>query len=751
MSVARPPTKHREDHARLSAHPPIPPVARDAIPTELRERPQWVCWRYEERQGRRTKIPLSPHTGRRAKTDDPATWGTFAEAHTAAERHRWGLGYVFAADDPYVGIDLDQCRDPATGVLTTVAATVVAEFDTYAEASVSGTGVHLIARGTIPGARRKSPGLDHEIYAARRFFAFTGARLPDAPATIAACQPAINHFYGATFGPEPAPVAPATPHPVTDRDDAALLERARSDGRTGSAFSSLWHGDTGAHHGDHSAADLALCSHLAYWTGGDTARVDALFRRSALYRPKWDERRGALTYGERTIARALRRSTFHQAAPAPPDPPRAVGDPPPAPDGGGTAADADREDTDAATPAELRALLRDERRRRQAVEAERDALREELAEVRRQHRELEQLQSGTMAVQRNARIKAERATALAVTFETASAESRGQEREDGFIRLPLARLAEQAGCSPKRAGAHLDRLADWGIIEKKVEDGLVERTDRETGARRQKFESAIYVKRNGSVADVLTKLATLEPTKPETWGGKRFPACPDHPDAGSVKRWTVECAACGQVLNQGEQYRSAAGERTTPPPAGACATTAGPGDWRTIMAEPEPPAGQDDPPTVPEPPARKVADERDTNGMVASSGRPHTPPTLDGHLDRPPSPADGVTYSRSADPRDVQALQQRLAGTQAPAPPPAGAGAAEKPCFNRGCTQRFVPAGRWERYCPGCQAAGWRNPPPTATTTVAGASHSAHLAEHSHQDEQQVARQLPREAREGEP
>ncbi len=731
--------------------PTIPTPNTAEIPPELRERQQWVAWGYTWRREKWTKVPINPRTGRNADPANSSTWGSFAEALDRARREGLGIGYVFAADDPYVGIDLDKCRDTETGQLSTRAATIVAELDTFTEISVSGTGIHLIARGVPPGPRRKRPALDHEMYSDRRFFAFTGNRLPDAPPTIAACQPALDHFYGATFGPEPEPATPAAPQPVTDLDDAALLERARSDGRTGSAFSSLWHGDTGAHHGDHSAADLALCSHLAYWTGGDATRVDALFRRSALYRPKWDERRGALTYGERTIARALRRSTFHQAAPAPPDPPRAAGDPPPAPDGGGTAAAADREDTAVATPAELRALLRDERRRRQAVEAERDALREELAEVRRQCRELEQLQSGTMAVQRNARIKAERATALAVTFETASAESRGQEREDGFVRLPLARLAEQAGCSPKRAGAHLDRLADWGIIEKKVEDGLVERTDRETGERRQKFESAIYVKRNGSVADVLTKLATLEPAKPETWGGKRFPACPDHPDAGSVKRWTVECAECGQVLDQGEQYRSAAGERTTPPPTGPRATTAGPGDWRTIMTEPEPPAGQDDPPTVPEPPARKVADERDTNGVAAGTSRPHTLPTLGGHLDRPAYPADEVTYSRSVDPRDVQALQQRLAGTQAPAPPPAGAGAAEKPCFNRGCTQRFVPAGRWERYCPGCQATGWRNPPPTATTRVAEASRSAHLAEHSHKGEQQGAPRLAREAREEEP
>ena len=33
---------------------------------------------------------------------------------------------------------------------------------------------------------------------------------------------------------------------------------------------------------DHSSADAALMSHLAFWTGKDMPRMDRLFRRSAL-------------------------------------------------------------------------------------------------------------------------------------------------------------------------------------------------------------------------------------------------------------------------------------------------------------------------------------------------------------------------------------------------------------------------------------------------------------------------------------
>lgn len=64
-------------------------------------------------------------------------------------------------------------------------------------------------------------------------------------------------------------------------------------------------GDTSAHGGDDSSADLGLCNILAFWTGKDAAQMDAIFRQSGRMRPKWDERRGAQTYGEMTITKAI--------------------------------------------------------------------------------------------------------------------------------------------------------------------------------------------------------------------------------------------------------------------------------------------------------------------------------------------------------------------------------------------------------------------------------------------------------------
>ncbi|WP_027826977.1 hypothetical protein [Ligilactobacillus saerimneri] len=56
---------------------------------------------------------------------------------------------------------------------------------------------------------------------------------------------------------------------------------------------------------DDSAKDLSLCNDLALFSDCNPTQIDRLFRKSALYRPKWDKRRGALTYGQLTINKAI--------------------------------------------------------------------------------------------------------------------------------------------------------------------------------------------------------------------------------------------------------------------------------------------------------------------------------------------------------------------------------------------------------------------------------------------------------------
>jgi hypothetical protein len=158
------------------------------VPDDLRERDQWVLWRYEERNGRATKVPYRLGH-RRASSTDPSTWASF-EAVTdewlrAPSRYA-GPGFVFSAEDPFCGIDLDNCLE-ADGNLKSWGRGIVERFsDTYMEISPSGTGLKIWARGSVPSNLAGSNVGDGqiEIYDHARYFAVTGRIFRSAPLEV---------------------------------------------------------------------------------------------------------------------------------------------------------------------------------------------------------------------------------------------------------------------------------------------------------------------------------------------------------------------------------------------------------------------------------------------------------------------------------------------------------------------------------------------------------------------------------------
>jgi primase-polymerase (primpol)-like protein len=160
-------------------------VIAENVPEELRERPQWVCWRLEERDGKLTKVPYQPN-GKRASVTDLMTWSGFEHCVMEAAHHFDGVGFVFSSADPFVGIDLDDCRDPETGEIASWARERVLERvqEGYVEVSPSGWGVHIIVEGAVRdgGMRRKVLRQgdlvgEIEMYSRGRFFTITGKTL----------------------------------------------------------------------------------------------------------------------------------------------------------------------------------------------------------------------------------------------------------------------------------------------------------------------------------------------------------------------------------------------------------------------------------------------------------------------------------------------------------------------------------------------------------------------------------------------
>ena len=148
-------------------------VEPDNIPKELTERPQWVVWKLEERDGKPTKVPYSPWTGEHASATNLMTWSSFDGALVIYHSGDYdGIGFVFSSGDPFVGVDLDDCRNPETGEIEEWAQACMERFpDAYVEASPSGTGVHIITRGRRREGKRKGRV---EMYGQERFFTVTG-------------------------------------------------------------------------------------------------------------------------------------------------------------------------------------------------------------------------------------------------------------------------------------------------------------------------------------------------------------------------------------------------------------------------------------------------------------------------------------------------------------------------------------------------------------------------------------------------
>lgn len=292
----------------VAARRPLLPVREEGIPEELKNHPQWLTWRLEERNGEPTKVPYTPGTEQRASSTDPLTWSTFSETLAAPQPIRYdGIGFVFTTSDSFCGIDLDGCRDPEMGQIEEWATKVIETLDSYSEVSPSGEGVHIIVKGKLPSGRRKREHF--ECYDTGRFFTITGEHLDGTPYEIEERDEELGRLHRHVFEARAEPTNSHGPSASTrdsngQSDQEAIARAMRA--KNGEEFARLWAGELNGH-ASQSEADLALCSYLAFWTGGDPEAMDRLFRQSRLYHSKWDTRHygDGRTYGQATIEKAL--------------------------------------------------------------------------------------------------------------------------------------------------------------------------------------------------------------------------------------------------------------------------------------------------------------------------------------------------------------------------------------------------------------------------------------------------------------
>ena len=272
------------------------------ISETLRDCPQWILWRSETRDGDKTKVPYQP-SGSYAKTSDASTWSTFEEARQAYETGKFdGVGFVFTEDDPFVGVDLDDCLDGES--LTRGALDVVKKLNSYTEGSPSGTGLHIVLEGSLIRDRNRTGEIEGmkeiEIYEDGRYFTFTGRHLDGTPEEPQQRARQLHALCEEIFGEAGETEETSSPSDPVDLDDRELIRKAK-EANDGGKFERLWSGNTRGYE-SHSEADQALANKLAFWTGGDRGRIDQLFRQSGLCREKWT---GRPDYRRRTIDKAL--------------------------------------------------------------------------------------------------------------------------------------------------------------------------------------------------------------------------------------------------------------------------------------------------------------------------------------------------------------------------------------------------------------------------------------------------------------
>jgi len=142
-----------------------------SVPSELKELGQWVVWKSIRKPYGLAKVPFSAFGGC-AKTTDPETWSSFDEAVRAYAKGDYdGIGFVFAPDGGYVGIDIDDCLSEDGGI-SSEAAKIVYDMKSYTEISPSGLGLHIIIKGKKSTEKCKNNIV--EIYEKSRYFCFTG-------------------------------------------------------------------------------------------------------------------------------------------------------------------------------------------------------------------------------------------------------------------------------------------------------------------------------------------------------------------------------------------------------------------------------------------------------------------------------------------------------------------------------------------------------------------------------------------------
>ena len=264
---------------------------------ELKSQKVWLCWNYETRKGKRTKVPISASgTATGTNSEYAHTWVTYDEAIKAADKHGYnGVGFTIPQGYFFLDIDHKELTDPFVHLM-------LERFNSYAEYSVSG-GIHIYGKCDIDrvptyldkdGKLRldkafymKNPHNSTELYCGgitNRFSVYTGNVIHNVP--LKECTDALL----VTLDKDMRRKQKVKYSEKRDGDVRELFDIVANllKQKNGEKFRKLYCDGDFSNYGSQSEADCALCAMIAFRTGADPEMIDRVFRSSALYREKWE-------------------------------------------------------------------------------------------------------------------------------------------------------------------------------------------------------------------------------------------------------------------------------------------------------------------------------------------------------------------------------------------------------------------------------------------------------------------------------
>lgn len=282
----------------VSTHTPGPGATGAPAPAQAR---RWLLWAWgpaDPVTGKRPKVPWYVHGGRRGhgiELDSPEDVAQFASYEEACAKLAQPLnpyaGLGFALGGRWQGVDFDDVHGNHLHALANAV-------PSYVELSPSGRGCHAIGYGA-PFDNLPPNGSGLEAYSSRRFFTFTSRVIRPGPICCLAGWVAQHveprHASSGHSGdllPDPADA------PQERSDDEVIGQFWHAS--NAEPFRALWHGDMRAYANDHSRADQALMTQLAFYTPCNNQlvrlwRASALGQRDKAYRDD---------YVRRTVTRA---------------------------------------------------------------------------------------------------------------------------------------------------------------------------------------------------------------------------------------------------------------------------------------------------------------------------------------------------------------------------------------------------------------------------------------------------------------